>query len=498
MIWVRGAPEDFDTWAYLGADGWSWEDVRPVYERIERREPDGPGTVSLLTSFEPDAIHASIAEAAQECGIPLNADYNGASQDGVSFMQYCIEDGVRHSTAAAYIRPVEADANLELVTGAVARRLLFDGTRCVGVEWSQDGRVERAHAEQVVVSGGTIGSAQLLLLSGVGPADHLRSLGIDVVADLPGVGENLHDHLLSPVIFSAEREVGPPSPGLPACQTHLFWRSRPGLPVPDIQPIHFMVPMYEPWMEGPENGFTLLGGMVRPLSRGSLRLTGPAPEDPVALDPNILACEADLESLVAAVDLCRRIGAADALREWGVDRAVPRPVGRHGGGRARVRARDRDHLPPPGRHVQDGHRCGRRRRSPAPGARHRRPAGRRRVDHADGDDREHERSVDHDRRARSGVPARRCLRPTPSRGGGPAVGEVDAWRAGAPSRRLVRGGDAPRRAPTSSAARNCSDACLRAATGTRPRPRRRRSQDGARRRALAVPARPRGRRSTPR
>jgi choline dehydrogenase len=325
MIWVRGAPRDFDTWAYLGADGWSWDDVRPVYERIERREPGGPGTVSLLTSFEPDAIHASIAEAAKECGIPLNADYNGASQDGVSFMQYSIEGGVRHSTAAAYLRPVEAHASLDVVTGAIARRLLFDGSRCVGVEWSQDGRIERAQAGEVVVCGGTIGSAQLLLLSGIGPADHLRSVGVDVVADLPGVGANLHDHLLSPVIFGAEREIGPPSPGLPACQTHLFWRSRAGLPVPDIQPIHFMVPMYEPWMEGPENGFTLLGGIVRPVSRGSLRLTGPAPEDPVALDPNVLACEADLESLVAAVELCRRIGAADPLREWGAAELYPGP-----------------------------------------------------------------------------------------------------------------------------------------------------------------------------
>src|SRR5262245_30678094 len=166
-------------------------------------------------------------------------------------MQYSSEDGVRHSTAAAYVRPVERHANFELVTGATTRRLLLDGTRCVGVEWSQDGRIERAHAGQVVVCGGTIGSAQLLLLSGIGPGDHLRSLGIDVVADVPGVGANLHDHLLSPVILGAEREVGPPSPGLPACQTHLFWRSRPGLPLPDIQPIHFMVPMYEPWMEGP-------------------------------------------------------------------------------------------------------------------------------------------------------------------------------------------------------------------------------------------------------
>ena len=319
MIWARGAPEDFDTWAYLGAEGWSWDDVLPVYERIER-DP-----MSLLKAFEPDAIHVAIAAAAQECGIPLNDDYNGATQDGVSFMQYSIVEGVRNSTAAAYLRAIDAAPNLQLVTGATARRLLFEGLRCVGVEWSQGARVESVRAEQVVLCGGTIGSAQLLLLSGVGPADHLRSLGIDVVADLPGVGENLHDHLLSPVIFVAEREVGPPSPGLPACQTHLFWRSRPGLPVPDIQPIHFMVPMYEPWMEGPENGFTLMGGMVRPLSRGSLRLTGPAPEDPVALDPNILACEADLDSLVAAVDLCRRVGAAAALREWGVTELYPGP-----------------------------------------------------------------------------------------------------------------------------------------------------------------------------
>jgi len=325
MIWVRGAPADFDGWVSLGAEGWSWDDVRPVYERIERREPGGPGTVSLVTSFEPDPIHVSIAQAANECGISTNADYNGASQDGVSFMQYCIEDGVRHSTAAAYIRSVEAADTLELVLGACARRLVFDGTRCVGVEWSTDGRIEEARASEVVLCGGTIGSAQLLLLSGIGPAEHLRALGIEVVADLPGVGENLHDHLLSPVIFTAEREIGPPSPGLPACQTHLFWRSRPDLPVPDIQPIHFMVPMYEPWMDGPDNGFTLLGGMVRPLSRGTLRLTGPAPEDPVALDPNILACEADLESLVAAVELCRQVGAAPALAEWGAVERYPGP-----------------------------------------------------------------------------------------------------------------------------------------------------------------------------
>ena len=312
MIWVRGAPADFDTWAYLGADGWSWDDVRPVYERLESE-------LSLLTAFEPDALHVAIAAAAQEQGIPLNPDYNGEEQDGVSFMQYTIRDGVRHSAAAAFLRPSERNDNVEIVSGAHVRRLLFDGTRCTGVEWSTG----TAHADRVVVSCGTIGSAQLLLLSGIGPADHLRSVGLDVVVDLPGVGENLHDHLLSPVIFGATREVGAPAPGLPACQTHLFWRSRPGLPVPDIQPIHFMVPMYEDWMSGPPNGFTLLGGLVRPLSRGTLRLTGATAEDPLALDPNVLACDADLEGLVAAVELCRRIGAADALRDWGVTEEYP-------------------------------------------------------------------------------------------------------------------------------------------------------------------------------
>ena len=325
MVWVRGAPEDFDTWAYLGADGWSWRDVLPVYERIERREPSGPGTVSILSGFEPDPIHVSIVEAAEQCGIPFNPDYNGDAQDGVSYMQYNIENGVRHSTAAAYLRPVEDHPGLEVLVGAHARRLLFDGTRCVGVEWSRGGNIERAHAGEVVVSGGTIGSPQLLLLSGVGPADHLRAVGVDVVADLPGVGENLHDHLLSPVIFSAEREVGPPSPGLPACQTHLFWRSRSGAPVPDIQPIHFMAPMYEDWMEGPENGFTLLGGMVRPASRGSIRLTGPGLHDPLLIDPDILSCAADLDSLVAAVELCRRIGASDTLAVWGAVERYPGP-----------------------------------------------------------------------------------------------------------------------------------------------------------------------------
>jgi choline dehydrogenase len=326
MIWVRGARTDYDTWAYLGADGWAWENVLPVFERIERRAPDDGGVVTILSSYEADPIHQAIVAAGQACGLPLNADYNGDVQDGVSYMQFSISDRVRHSTAAAYLRPIADHPNFRVALRAQARRLLFDGSRCVGVEWARDGRVERTHAAEVILCGGTIGSPQLLLLSGIGPAEHLRDHGIDVVADVPGVGQNLHDHLLSPVIFGAEREVGPPSPGLPACQTHSFWRSRPGLMVPDAQPIHFMVPMYEPWMEGPENGFTLMGGMVRPLSRGSIRLTGSTLEHPLSIDPNILSCQADVDSLMAAVELCRRMGAAEPLQEWGAVERYPGPA----------------------------------------------------------------------------------------------------------------------------------------------------------------------------
>jgi choline dehydrogenase len=175
----------------------------------------------------------------------------------------------------------------------------------------------------VVVSAGTIESPALLLRSGIGPASELRALGIDVTADLPGVGRNLHDHLLSPSIWSAEKEIIPFTEGLSPIQTHLWWRSRSDLPGPDTQPIHFSVPLYEPWMEGPPNAFTLLGGMVRPQSRGTLRLSGPDAGDPLVIDPQILSAEADLDALEASLAQVREMGAAPALRQWGARELYP-------------------------------------------------------------------------------------------------------------------------------------------------------------------------------
>jgi choline dehydrogenase-like flavoprotein len=330
-IWVRGAPADYDHWAYLGNAGWRWTDVVEVFRRIEDSDLDPgdgtpPGPLKVLTRYEIAPIQRSIVEAAQQTGIPFNANYNGDAQDGVAYMHLNIHEGRRQSTAVAYLRPVMEEPGLTVVTGARVRRLVIDGSRCTGVEWERDGQIGRATAgSEVIVCAGTIGSPQILMLSGIGRAAELRAVGIDVVVDLPGVGRNLHDHVISPMIFAAEREIAAPGPGATPGQSHLFWRSRSGLPGPDLQPIHFGVPLYEEWMDGPANGFTLMAGMIRPMSRGSIRLSGPDPSDELLIDPRTFSSVSDLDRLQAAAELCREIGAAPALREWGARELYPGP-----------------------------------------------------------------------------------------------------------------------------------------------------------------------------
>lgn len=333
MVFVRGARADFDHWAYLGNTGWSWHDVLPVFRRMEdfdggASELHGSGgPLHVLTGYRPHPLHESIVAAAQQTGLPLDPDYNDGEPDGVAYVQLTIKDGERHGTAAAYLRPVLDHPNLTLLTDAHARRLLFDGERCTGVEWVRGGRVEHGRAgSEVVVCAGTIESPRLLMLSGIGPADELRGLGIEVLTDLPGVGNNLHDHLLSPVIVTAQREIEPPAPGLCQAQSHLFWRSRSGLPAPDVQPIHFSVPLYEPWMDGPDNAFSLMAGMIRPASRGRIRLGGGELDSPLLIDPAVLSREADTAALTAAVELCREVAAVPALREWGAQERYPGPA----------------------------------------------------------------------------------------------------------------------------------------------------------------------------
>jgi len=208
----------------------------------------------------------------------------------------------------------------------LAQRLLFNGRRYIGVEYTQDGNLKQAHATtEVIVSGGTLESPKLLLLSGIGPADKLRHLGIDVLVDLPGVGQNLHDHTLSPIIYAAKQGVPPPVPGLQLMHSQLFWSSDNKLPGPDLQPLFFHVPVYVPGMSGPADGYTLMAGHIRPASRGFLRLTSADPSVPLEINPNYLSVQSDVNALVHALEICREIGAAKALDEWNGGELYPGP-----------------------------------------------------------------------------------------------------------------------------------------------------------------------------
>jgi choline dehydrogenase len=332
MIYARGHRSDYDTWAYLGNDGWGYDDVLPLFRRSEDFDRGASeyhgvgGPLHVLTQYEPHPVNAAVVAAAQEAGIPFNDDHNGAQLDGVGFAQLNIRNGVRQSVATAFLRPVADAPNLVVLTEARAQRLLFEDQRCVGVEIVRHGAVEQVRAlHEVVVCGGTVESPKLLLLSGIGPADELDALGIDVRVDLPGVGQNLHDHVLTPVIHAASRPVPEALPGLQQLHSHLFWRSRPGLPGPDIQPLFFHMPMYLEGMQGPADGYTLMAGVIRPASRGSLRLAAADPAMAPLIDPAVLSCAVDADSLVAALELCREIGRQDALSGWRGRELYPGP-----------------------------------------------------------------------------------------------------------------------------------------------------------------------------
>ena len=212
LIYIRGQKQDFDLWRQLGNTGWSYEDVLPYFRRAEHQErgadeyhgAGGPLCVSDLRA--PHKLHDAFIAGAQEAGHKFNPDFNGAEQDGVGPLQVTVRNMRRCSTAVAYLRPAMRRPNLRVEIRALAHRVLFEGKRAVGLEYSQDGIVRRARARrEVLLAGGSINSPQLLQLSGVGPGQLLQEHGIAVVHDLPGVGENLQDHLSSRVVYRARR-----------------------------------------------------------------------------------------------------------------------------------------------------------------------------------------------------------------------------------------------------------------------------------------------------
>lgn len=338
-IWVRGDRWDFDTWAEQGCPGWSWDEVLPYYRAIENfhaedgtagdpRVHGADGPLDVTYDYPRHPIQRAMYDATVQAGVPENPDYNDGSVEGVGWMQLNVRERRRFNTWRAYLKPVADHENLTLLTGATVNRLVLDGPRVTGAQISQRGQVRVIEADEVILAAGAIGSPEILLRSGLGPAEHLSQVGVEVHADLPGVGRNLHDHLLVPVVCTAGREL--PAPEVAVAQVHYFAKSDPALPVADTQPIFFNVPMYtnsaEPPMEGPDSGFSLLAGIVRPKSRGALTLAGPNPGDGVNIDLAAYAEPEDLRAMLFSLKQCREIAGQEALQAWGAREIHPGPA----------------------------------------------------------------------------------------------------------------------------------------------------------------------------
>jgi len=346
LIYIRGQRQDYDRWAAAGNAGWSYADVLPYFKRLERAidgDPawhgvDGPLWCSPIGRRH-ELIDAVIA-AGIELGIPRNDDFNGAVQEGAGYYHLTTKNGWRCSTASAYLKPARSRANLSVATDARVLRIRFDGRRATGVDYVQRGTEVAAIAgREVLLCAGALQSPQLLQLSGVGPAALLREFGLPVVHELPGVGENLQDHLQARVIFRCRKPIttndtlksrwrmlgmgleyalrrsGPMAIGIN--QGGIFARTSPRAATPDVQ---FHIATLSSDMAGSPthafSGFTMSVCQLRPQSRGSVRIKSPDPFDAPAMRPNYLAAPHDRETLVAGIRLARRLAATAALAPY--------------------------------------------------------------------------------------------------------------------------------------------------------------------------------------
>ena len=342
MVYVRGHALDYDGWAAEGAVGWSYAEVLPYFQRAESfslgadpyRGGDGPLTVTRGRGDNP--LYEAWLLAGGQAGYPVTPDMNGFRQEGVGRMDMTIRGGRRCSAAKAYLHPAAGRPNLIVHTRSLATRVLLERGRATGIEFAEGGIVKRARAtREVILAGGAINSPQLLMLSGIGPAHHLRSVGVPVVRDLPGVGRDLQDHLefyfqvacREPVtLLEAMRPHNMLRAGLrwylfhdgPAASSHLeaggFIRSRSGVRHPDIQ-FHFLPALVEDHgrSKGRVHAYQAHAGTMRPLSRGWLELRSADPREHPLIEPNYLAKEQDRIDLRACVRLTREIFAQPAF-----------------------------------------------------------------------------------------------------------------------------------------------------------------------------------------
>ena len=348
MVYIRGQHADYDHWAAQGNPGWGWEDVKPYFLRAEHNErgadawhaQGGPFNVADLRSTNRFSHH--FTEAGVQAGYPHNTDFNGATQEGVGLYQVTHKNGERHSAAKGYLTPHLARSNLQVITGAHATRILFDGTRAVGVEYRQGGALKQVRAgREVLLSAGALLSPQLLMLSGVGPAAHLQQHGIPVLHDLPGVGQHLHDHpdvvqvldapelkdlfglslsgmvqTLRGIIEWRKHRTGMLTTNF--AEAGGFIKSDPSEPAPDLQ-LHFVIGKLvdhgRKTVFG--HGYSAHVCLLQPKSRGAVTL---ASRDPMALplvDPNFLADPDDMARMVRGFKRTREILMQPALAKFG-------------------------------------------------------------------------------------------------------------------------------------------------------------------------------------
>ena len=355
LIYIRGQKQDFDHWRQLGNAGWSFEDVLPYFRRAEDQErgadalhgTGGPLAVSNVS--EPHPLCEAFIAAAQQAGFARNDDFNGSSQEGAGYFQLTARNGRRCSTAAGYLREAKRRPNLAVATDALATRILFSGRRTTGIEYRHRGTTHVAHASgEVIVAGGAFNSPQLLQLSGLGPAALLQSHGIPVVADMPGVGADLQDHLqvrlqyrctepitMNDVINSWRHSI---AAGLRyvlqrkglltigAGYAGGFFRTSPDMETPDVQ-VHFII--FSGDASGaalhPFPGFIASICQLRPESRGFVRIKSADPAMAPAIQPRYLSSAFDCDTVVAGMKLLRTIMRQPAMAHYIAEERAPKP-----------------------------------------------------------------------------------------------------------------------------------------------------------------------------
>ena len=336
MAWARGHKNDWEVFASESGDAaWDYESVLKIYRRIEdwHGAPDPyyrgtGGPVFVQPAPDPNPIAPAMVEGASSVGIPAFENHNGRMMEnsgGAALLDLRLRDGKRLSIFRTYVFPYMDRPNLTVLTGALVNKVILDKTRATGVEIEHGGNIQCINAGlEVVLSLGAIHSPKVLMLSGIGDQSELQRLGIPVVQHLPGVGQNFQDHFAVGCVWEYQAPLAPRNNGGEAT---FFWKSNSRLDTPDLQTCQVEVPFCSAETAAkfhpPPAGWTLFGGVVRPKSRGRIRLTGPNPHDPVRIEANTLSDPDDMKAAIACVELCREIGNSPPLRPFTKREVMP-------------------------------------------------------------------------------------------------------------------------------------------------------------------------------